>query len=220
MPEKELNLAEFRGYFSPEQYYPDPVTGRSEIPIMDILDLLSQSVDSYKYVITAAGGFSTGEKFVCISLEITRGTKSYTVAGAADGTINVAGLASMALRNAVLRGLGAGSDLPQYQEGFTPPNNGHPQTNQVPQTHPGPQQYQNPQAQSGRNFGPWTGEVVIKSRGIKWNQLPPQELMDWASKGNNLAQYEMDRRGMTQGASQSSTTFPRNSFSGTSYSNG
>lgn len=47
------------------------------------------------------------------------------------------------------------------------------------------------------NYGPWTGEVVIKSgqfAGLKWAQLPPDAISNMAGKGNVLANKELARR--------------------------
>lgn len=227
------SLDEVQGFFSPEEYPPDQNTGRSNVPPADIHALLNSAFDSYSYEPTVGGITPDGKAYVGIKLTVRFADKEYAVSGMADGNINIAGVLTMALANAVLRGLQAGSELPQYQPGFEPPS--QPQQPQAPYqqspvTYPnpghavsGPQGYQprnQPNnGQSGRNFGPWTGEVMCKSKGMQWKNLHPQDLMSWAEQGNNLAKMELERRGMSPGASQAQSNWPKNEFSGTGYTN-
>lgn len=177
--------------------YPPGPNNISLVPLENIQSFLFQTFgDNFEYHVTTSGtctGRQGQENYVTVALTVNTTEGKTTVAGASQGNIGISGLIMGALRNAVLRGLGAGTELYQYEEGAEPNFDGNangPTTSPVtlPQyQQPGnPYQVSPPQPtygyppnggasanggyqQPAQNFGPWTGigrngqPIVIKS---------------------------------------------------------
>jgi hypothetical protein len=235
------SLAEIQHSFTRDMYPPNE-KNISNVPLQDILSFLQQNfTDNYEYRITNAGiclnSNGQQENFVAIALKVPVGDGYVTVPGASQGTIGISGLIWGALRNAVLRHLGAGTELYEYEEGQEPQFNQGPANGQQQNFVPGntygqnrqgygQQGYQRPQ-NSGNNFGPWTGynkngqPIVIKSGqhiGQAWINLDMNDLNAMASRGNGMAQMELRRRAEMGGPGNTNQqygqggNFPPNAF--------
>lgn len=200
-----MALKDYRDVFTLEDYPPND--GRSEIPTEHVFDAMNEKFpNGYSFEPVAAGIASNGDAYFAGKLTVHDNDGSYTVTGSASGGIGLAGVATLAFRNAVLRGLGMAHTI--YAQN-TYENN----TEDASAPQQDTRRYGNSQGggssqgsgsyrgrnsgSGGGNYGPWTGTAKVKSgefEGTAYKDLPQEIIESWAEKGNNIAGLELERR--------------------------
>lgn len=195
------NLASLQNVFTKTVYPPDE-NNVSLVPYKDIQGFLVQEFGESGYTceVTQAGQTNEGN-YLIISLTLNLETGKITIPGAAQGKISMAGLLASAIRNAVLRHLGAGTELYEHEEGEEPKfanANPPPKAAGIEIQNPFKDSQTNsyPNKPAG-NYRPWDGNLVIKSgklAGVAWKDVPMSDIHRLSGFGNDMAMKELARR--------------------------
>lgn len=210
-------LLDLENHFS-EFEYPRNEQGFTDIPMADIYAALRDAFPlGYEWRPFAVGYNPEGATYFVGTLTVRAQNSdgslfSHTCTGAATSHFNIidfAGLSSMALRNATLRGLGMGAAIydsakpeevaPSAVISDTPaavsPNPSPPRFNPRPSYQNN--NYQQNARRSGGDYPEWTGSVKVKSgefAGKEYRTLPDDTIEQWATSGIETAIKELNRR--------------------------
>jgi hypothetical protein len=242
-----MNLSDLKNIFSPEAFVKgeDGLSRIKSVSLFyDMLSLLWETRGIAHHWEYKASGVHpvTGLAYYVGHLTLSAGESSCTMVGIADGDknapeIGIAGLASLALGNAMMRGFGMAAFLyeneqsaPQHYENHPPQQQYQPtqpthQPQQTQQYQPPPQQYQQPQAPQprgyrqqpqlnsggGKPFPPWDGSLKVKSGdwgGTAYRDIPINILQGWANQ-SQPNQLAVKELQRRAGAPDTSSAFSR-----------
>ena len=189
-----MSLLDLRDAFT-EAQYPKNEQGFSDVPPSDILDWLAQTFPhGYSWHVTGQGFTPTGYAYVTIDLTVQNDGMLMRVPGSAENApdqpiqMGFSGLTLLALRNAVLRNLGAGHTLYQREPIHREPR-------------PANKTYERSQGNNTRPAADWTGNEPVnigkyKGTNTTWSEVEDGYLkfVTKGDKPNRNALKEIERR--------------------------